>query len=30
LFARALVHQNGPAYTSFALKYIYTWGKGYK
>jgi hypothetical protein len=29
-FAKALVHQNGPASTGFALKYIYTWGKGYK
>jgi hypothetical protein len=29
-FAEALVHQNGPAYTGFALKYIYSWGKGYK
>ncbi|HEY7306889.1 MAG TPA: transporter [Bryobacteraceae bacterium] len=28
--ARALVHENGPAYTGIALKYIYTWGKGYK
>ena len=27
-FARALLHQNGPAYTTFALKYIYTWGRG--
>jgi|SRR5271157_2310361 len=29
-FARALVHQNGPAYTGFAIKYDYSWGKGYK
>ena len=29
-FARALVHQNGPALLGFAVKYDYTWGKGYK
>jgi hypothetical protein len=29
-FAKALVHQNGPAYTGFAVKYSYTWGKGYR
>lgn len=29
-FARALVHQNGPAYTGFAIKYDYSWGKGYR
>ena len=29
-FARALVHHNGPAYTGFAVKYDYSWGKGYK
>jgi len=29
-FAKALVHQNGPAYTGFAVKYIYSWGKGYR
>ncbi len=28
-FAKALVHQNGPAYTGFSLEYIYSWGKGY-
>jgi hypothetical protein len=27
--AKALVHQNGPAYTGFAVKYSYNWGKGY-
>ena len=29
-FAKALVHQNGPAVTGFSVKYDYTWGKGYK
>ena len=29
-FARALVHDNGPAYTGFAVKYTYSWGKGYR
>jgi hypothetical protein len=29
-FAKALVHRNGPGYTGFTLKYIYSWGKGYK
>jgi hypothetical protein len=29
-FAKALAHQNGPAYTGFAVTYSYTWGKGYK
>jgi hypothetical protein len=29
-FAKALVHQNGPAVVGFALKYDYTWGKGYQ
>ena len=28
-FATALVHKNGPALTGFAVKYNYTWGKGY-
>jgi hypothetical protein len=28
-FDRALVHKNGPALTGFAVKYSYTWGKGY-
>jgi len=28
--AKALVHQNGPAYTGFAVTYSYTWGKGYR
>jgi len=27
-FAKALVHQNSPAYTGFSVEYIYTWGKG--
>jgi hypothetical protein len=29
-FPKALVHRNGPGYTGFTLKYIYSWGKGYK
>jgi hypothetical protein len=29
-FAKGLVHQNGPAYIGFAVKYIYSWGKGYR
>ena len=28
-FAKALVHQNGPAYAGFAVKYIYSRGKGF-
>ena len=30
VFAKNLVHQNGPAYTGFSVKYVYSWGKGYK
>jgi hypothetical protein len=29
-FAKALVHQNGPAYTGLSVEYIYSWGKGYR
>jgi hypothetical protein len=29
-FGKALVHQNSPTATGFALKYFYSWGKGYK
>jgi hypothetical protein len=29
-FAKALVHHNGPALVGFAVKYDYTWGRGYK
>jgi len=29
-FGKALVHQNGPTITAFAVKYDYIWGKGYK
>lgn len=29
-FGKALVHQNGPALTGFAVKYDYVWGKGYR
>ena len=28
-FEKALVHKNGPALTGFAVKYDFTWGKGY-
>lgn len=28
--AKAPVHQNGPALVGFAVKYDYTWGRGYK
>ena len=28
-FAKAVVHQNGPALVGFSVKYDYTWGKGY-
>ena len=27
-FAKALVHQNGPALVGFSVKYDYTWGRG--
>jgi hypothetical protein len=30
VFAKALVHQNGPAIVGFSVKYDYTWGRGYK
>jgi hypothetical protein len=29
-FAKALVHQNGPTAAGIALKYYYSWGKGYR
>lgn len=29
-FAKALVHQNGPTIVGFAVKYDYTWGRGYR
>jgi hypothetical protein len=29
-FARTLVHQNGPVHTGVAVKYTYSWGKGYR
>jgi hypothetical protein len=29
-FAKVLVHDNGPSITGFAVKYSYSWGKGYK
>lgn len=29
-FGKALVHRNGPSLIGFALKYDYTWGRGYK
>jgi len=25
-----VVHSNAPAYTGVVVKYVYTWGKGYK
>lgn len=30
VFAKALVHENGPNSTGFAVRYDYTWGSGYK
>jgi len=30
VFAKAVVHSNAPAYTGVVVKYVYTWGKGYK
>ena len=30
VFARALVHENGPDSTGFAVRYDYIWGKGYR
>jgi hypothetical protein len=29
-FAKAAVHRNGPSLTGFAVRYDYTWGKGYR
>jgi len=29
-FGKMLVHKNGPAVVGFAVKYDYTWGRGYK
>ena len=29
VFAKALVHRNGPASSGFTVKYNYSWGKGY-
>ena len=29
-FAKAAIHQNGPAVIGFSVKYDYMWGKGYK
>jgi len=29
-FAKAMVHQTGPAYTGLSVEYIYSWGKGYR
>jgi len=29
-FAKALVHQNGPSITGFAVKYTHSWGRGYR
>jgi len=30
LFAKGVLHRNGPAYADFAVKYIYSWGRGLK
>ena len=30
VFAKAIVHENAPAYTGVSLKYFYSWGRGYK
>jgi hypothetical protein len=30
VFAKAAVHDNAPAYTGVALKYFYSWGRGYQ
>jgi len=30
MFAQAFVHQNGPSVRGFAVRYDYTWGKGYR
>ena len=29
-FAKAAVHQNGPALVGFSIRYDYTWGRGYR
>jgi hypothetical protein len=29
-FSKSVVHQNGPQYTGFAVKYSYSWGKGFR
>jgi hypothetical protein len=29
-FAKALIHENGPAVTAVSVKYDYVWGKGYR
>jgi hypothetical protein len=29
-FAKALVHQNGPTAAGFAVKYFFSWGRGYR
>jgi hypothetical protein len=30
VFAKALVHENAPTNTAVTLKYVYSWGRGYK
>jgi hypothetical protein len=30
VFAKALVHENGPSVTGFSVKYDFVWGKGYR
>jgi len=30
VLAKAVVHKNAPAFTGVAVKYVYSWGKGYQ
>jgi hypothetical protein len=30
VFAKAVVHHNGPSIGGFSVRYDYLWGKGYK
>jgi hypothetical protein len=30
LFAKGVLHRNGPAYTDFSVRYLYSWGRGLK
>jgi len=29
-FGKLIVHENGPAYGGFGVKYFYSWGRGYE